>query len=290
MKIANLLASTVVILAVSDALAFGELDPTFSTQLPDELCQGNSTALLVGQDLFLSYLLPVTNANRGGLVRLRADGTLDTTWGNGGRAEWPNHQDVVAPRQVLRLADGGFLLVGEAAVRFSAGGVLDLSYGDRGQSARFSPTLTFFHSAALQPDGSVVALMQEGSASGMLQWVFRRLNANGSSDDTFGDHGAIRARDDATRNIPFAWGVQGDGKVQLATYRLEREARLPAEIHRYPDDFGPGERADGQLMPRGVSGSWISPRAAVDAKGRTVLTGSCSTTDGCDPAVLVVAR
>lgn len=151
------------------------------------------------------------------LVRYNADGTLDTTFGSGGKVSTSfapyraqAHALVLQPDGKLvaagrRLSGGGFVLV-----RYHADGALDLSFGSGGK------VLTHFvYSAnalalALQADGKLVAA---GAADG--NFALARYNADGTLDTGFGTDGKI-----ITSFSEYAWAyavaVQADGKIVAA--------------------------------------------------------------------------
>lgn len=117
------------------------------------------------------------------VIRTLADGTPDTTFGDGGVVRLPSVQNggtqadeiFELPRAVRQLGDGKVLVVGQASndrvnnlfvVRLNANGSLDASFGDGGIA--FTPLANFdvsLSSAVIAPDGSIYL-----SGSAGVEW------------------------------------------------------------------------------------------------------------------------
>lgn len=138
------------------------------------------------------------------LVRLRADGSPEPSFGRGGTARVTVPADTFGPSQLLRLADGRLVVVaaGPAASRYelpatvlarlTANGALDTSFGSGGFAA---PTI-HNGSAALAPDGSIVLTGTIGRVSpeiernpfapAAFEWAVQRITPSGGVDGAFG--------------------------------------------------------------------------------------------------------
>lgn len=145
-------------------------------------------------------------------VRLRADGSLEPSFGRGGIAHIAAPGGVFTARQILRQAGGRIVVVGTGAdepesgiPRFvlaglTPGGALDAAFGSGGFTALdVEPSCGFVacHVAALAPDGSIVitgakaqvsadANLGEGIESSKPEWVVRRLTPDSIVDPGFG--------------------------------------------------------------------------------------------------------
>ena len=128
--------------------------------------------------------------------RYNSNGTLDTTFGNGGFKEvnfgnlsWDHARDV------LLQDDGKIIVVGTAEIdtpynsfavaRFNPDGSLDQSYGNGGKVLMINQG--DLSAAALQGDGKLIALGTSGGATVKLV----RFNVDGSLDSTFGSGGTV---------------------------------------------------------------------------------------------------
>jgi uncharacterized delta-60 repeat protein len=210
--LACLAALTVAAAPAAAAVAPGRVAFSVATQVPERNVDaggaGPAFALPDGRVVMVAFG-PGADLT---LVGLRADGSMDPAFGSAGiaRVAVPGGRLNVA--QLLRRPDGRLLVVGTgspiAANRFelprfvlvglTAAGALDPSFGAGGiapldlQSScggGCSPV-------ALAPDGSIVvtgntgqlspAIVADPTAGSNLQWVVRRLTADGATDPAFG--------------------------------------------------------------------------------------------------------
>jgi uncharacterized delta-60 repeat protein len=154
------------------------------------------------------------------LARYNTDGSLDTSFGNGGTVSSDflgNEDDAFS---VLIQPDGKIVAVGSAnnpatfydfaAVRYLSNGTIDTSFGVAGKVSTDFGDQNFdrARSAALQPDGRIVAAGFAISQGGLSQnFAVARYTSNGVLDTTF-------SRDGITE-IDFGNCCQGATKVLL---------------------------------------------------------------------------
>lgn len=145
-------------------------------------------------------------------VRLRADGSLEPSFGSGGIAHIEVPGGVFVALQVLRQPGGRLVVVGYGpdepnsqiprlvVAGLTGNGALDTAFGSSGFTALdVEPSCGFLacHVATLGPDGSIVvtgakgqispdANFGEGYASSRPDWVVRRLTPSGALDPGFG--------------------------------------------------------------------------------------------------------
>lgn len=140
------------------------------------------------------------------LARYNPDGSLDATFGDGGRvltvATVAN--DNQADDEIAAIAiqpDGKIVAVGKAGsfppdfavLRYNADGSLDSTFGDGG---RVISNLNYEDEAravAIQPDGKILVTGLSGSELGITSDDFAlvRYNTDGSLDSTFGEGGKV---------------------------------------------------------------------------------------------------
>lgn len=126
---------------------------------------------------------------------------------------------------VVRLDDGRLVVTanedatgtnGFGIARFSAGGVLDDSFGTHGVTLAFQDTSAFVRGIARQTDGKFVVVGQAGTGLATPKSiVIARFSAEGVLDDGFGDHGVIAI---GLTGSPIALGanavvIDGDGNI-----------------------------------------------------------------------------
>jgi uncharacterized delta-60 repeat protein len=159
------------------------------------------------------------------LVRYNADGSLDTSFGNGGKViqhftsplAWqvePGFLDMAIDPAAGKIVVGAALAGQPLSVvlRFNTNGNLDTSFGG---SAGFVPTPSAVHVAVQSDDRIVVAGRAEGGAATGSDIAITRLNADGTPDTTFGSGGRV------VTPLPGEQGVrsltiQPDGKIVVA--------------------------------------------------------------------------
>ncbi len=190
------------------------------------------------------------------VTRLDTDGTVDTTFGDDGR------RVVDAARgadDVLVQPDGKIVLITEvpspgtldhlAAVRLTADGDLDASFGGGDGIASRDGFRDDATAGALQPDGKILVAGKSTGAGGSAPMLVLRLNTDGSVDTTYGADGAAVAFPNVN-NTPEAVIPGAGGSVTVAGHGsavgFGRQPESDIAIARFtaagaPDSsFGPG--------------------------------------------------
>lgn len=229
--------------------ADGRPDPTFGTggkSLPISFSNATLSLALsneVGYDLLIQPDGKIVVAGKGGscgvftcygggfgLIRLHADGRLDTSFGNGGRRlttfDAGGFFEVDDGRviKLVRLRNGkllavgesarsGFLLYGMALARYTADGDLDKSFDKDGKVAYagLSPAI-----AALElADASVLVATSGGELV--------RILPDGRRDPTFGTGGVVKLNN----FVPLQMELQQDGTIRALGSSLSQVRQLP---------------------------------------------------------------
>src|SRR6185295_5267343 len=131
------------------------------------------------------------------ITRYKSDGSLDTTFGAGGRVVTDFAGGLDQARTVLIQPDGRIVVAGFAGrsgggsggalARYSSDGSLDLSFGSNGRVTIDSPAAT---AIALQADGRIVAAGGSSSPNPVLRdFAVSRCSADGILDLSFGASG-----------------------------------------------------------------------------------------------------
>ncbi|MFS4460160.1 hypothetical protein [Bdellovibrio sp. HCB2-146] len=127
-----------------------------------------------------------------GMMRLNADGSLDNTFGTGGKAKTNNASIHVSGAKLL--SDGKIIVAGSdgantVIAQFTTTGALDTSFNTTGYVVRkFSASDNFVVSVDVQTDGKIVVAGFAGSFFSAQAFV-ARVNADGSTDTTFNTTG-----------------------------------------------------------------------------------------------------
>jgi uncharacterized delta-60 repeat protein len=141
------------------------------------------------------------------VARLRPDGSLDTTFGTGGKAAVDFGGDDFG-LAMARQANGRIVLAGSSTVagavvaRLRANGAPDPDFADDGRLTLGNGVL---RSVFVQPDRKIVVV---GNAAGSAMMTVTRLMANGSPDPTLDGDGT------ATIDIGALSDVAGDAVLQ----------------------------------------------------------------------------
>ncbi|WP_460431516.1 M10 family metallopeptidase C-terminal domain-containing protein, partial [Azotobacter salinestris] len=195
----------------------------------DSALQPDGKILLVGHGYN-----PGSNSDDFSVIRLNADGTLDTGFSGDGKAIVDIGGGYDQGLSLAVLPDGKLLLSGNhngdfSVIRLNADGSLDTGFGSDGKAIvdiRGSNDQGL--GLTVLPDGKLLVAGQShnsGSHSYDYDFSVIRLNADGSLDTSFGSDG--KATFDiagAGRNLVHSMTVQPDGKILLAgisSYTLE---------------------------------------------------------------------
>ena len=151
------------------------------------------------------------------LARYDANGTLDDTFGTGGKVVYDSGQIDYALDMVLQ-PDGKIVVAGAVgspqspsmlAVRFGTDGRLDRSFGTNGRARVEFDGVSIAGASGLQPDGKIVLA---GTAIPPYDIALARLRPDGTLDPSFG-----------TTTVDFggeeggnAVALQADGKIVVA--------------------------------------------------------------------------
>ncbi len=218
-------------------------------------------------------------------LRYNANGTLDASFGSGGKAITPvgtgdDYANAIAVQPDGKLVLAGVCFNGTStnfcAIRYNANGTLDASFGSSGRV--ITPVGSSTGAAAalvLQPDGKLVlAGTCSNGATGDFCAV--RYNANGTLDMSFGGTGKVftaigTALDDAT-----ALTLQPDGKLVLAgTCYTGTNADFCALRYNTDGTLDTTFGSSGKIITPIGSGNDIAQAVALQPDGKLVLAGRC---------------
>jgi uncharacterized delta-60 repeat protein len=239
---------------------------------------------------------PPDNPNRDfALLRLNADGSLDTTFGSGGRVVIDFAEDpVAAPRSdfindLIIQPDGKLIALGgssnvvdfvskAALARFNADGSLDTSFGSDGRLLLGLGVDTAISTPTLQPDGRLLAVITNFDIE--FRSFLARFNTDGSLDASFGSGGLAQI---TLSGFFFASGlaVQSDGKLVLAgevfvpvlNNNLFSLARFNAD-GSVDTGFGSGGQVLTSFDGRSLASFASANGVIVQPDGRLVVVGS----------------
>lgn len=159
------------------------------------------------------------------LARYNSTGSLDTTFGNNGKATTDFGGGDHSAQGIALQADGKIVAVGKSGTvvgnnfpvaRFNPDGSLDSSFGNGG-----TVTIQFFNTPGnpLNASASAVTLQTDGeilvAGNSAGDFALARLNPNGSLDTTFGGGGTVRT-DLGGQDSASAIALETNGKIVAA--------------------------------------------------------------------------
>jgi uncharacterized delta-60 repeat protein len=219
------------------------------------------------------------------LARYATDGSLDPTFGVGGKVT-TDLSGFDAAFGVALLPDGKIIAVGQggpgvdfAVVRYDAGGSLDTTFGTGGVTTTDLGGFEAATAVAVQGDGKIVATGSTFSA-GFQQFALVRYDANGNLDTGFGSGGKVTTDFGLGSGFGGALAIQPDGKIVAAG-----RAGTDFVVARYTSDGSPDAGFGSGGMTTTDFGGAIFDAAfgvALQPNGKIVAAGSLFNAFGSD--------
>jgi len=266
----------------------GQLDPTFGT-LGRTFTDFGGTIDVV-TDLGLQQDGKIVAVGRAGdvlgLARYSAEGTLDPTFGSGGKLTTDFFtSDSPGFARILVAADGKLVAAGDVfqnnehdfgLARFNPNGTLDQTFGIAGHVTTdfFGEGDSVFALSAL-PDGRLVVAGVSATTSSGFRTSLARYNADGSPDVDFGIGGKVAVTfPDGVVN-PVDMAVQSDGRILVAGVLSEPSGAARFALARFRPDgslddmFGVG----GLVTTSFLGGREVAYSLAIQPNGKIVAAG-----------------
>lgn len=230
------------------------------------------------------------------LARYKSDGSLDSTFGTGGKVTTNLVGSTDFGMAVALQADGRIVVGGRSAgtaqallARYKTDGGLDSTFGGDG-IATTDPRIAAANGLVIQSNGNIVIAGFAGlSGTGAFDFALARLDPSGTPDPGFGTDGFaftdLSGGDDLAEDLV----LQPDGKVVLIGRRTSG-ASTDLAITRYlangtlDTSFGTGGKVEVDFSAAGDLGQGIG----VQADGKVVGVGSASNGTASDFAVVRV--
>src|SRR5215475_9667372 len=149
-------------------------------------------------------------------------GTLDTTFGTGGKVTTDIAHSPDGAIAIVRQLDEKYVVAGNsyinghfdfAVARYNSSGTLDTTFGTNGKvTTDLGSPYEEATSVAVQSDGKIV--VAGGAVFGLFNdFVLVRYNTNGTLDTTFGTGGKVITNLAGVSAQAYAVSVQRDGKI-----------------------------------------------------------------------------
>ena len=218
--------------------ADGDLDPTFGTggMLMTDINRSTDIANAVAIQADGKLVVVGTTYRQNDfsgedfvVTRHNTDGTLDNTFGVGGKVRTDFPGLAAVPSSVVIQPDGKIVVAGGAfplftflgnfeVVRYNPNGSLDTSFGDGGIVTTIFPQGSYAFDVALQSDGKIIAAgtvfvdFDPGEMSD-TDFALARYNPDGTPDATFGSGGQISTDFLGHEDDAFSVLIQPDGQI-----------------------------------------------------------------------------
>jgi uncharacterized delta-60 repeat protein/uncharacterized repeat protein (TIGR01451 family) len=259
--------------------ADGSLDPSFGSG-------GKMTTDFGGFDAASAAVIQpdgrIVAAGRSGsgdfaLARYNADGSLDPTFGSGGKVT-TDFGGFDAAFGVALQADGKIVAAGQggpgggfALARYNTDGSLDPSFGSGGEvTTHFTSGVEVVIAVAIQLDGKIVVTGQT-FAGGFQRFALARYNTDGSLDASFGSGGIVATNFGFDSAFGGALAIQSDGKIVAAG-----RAGTDFLLARYNGDGSPDATfGSGGIVTTDFGGTFFDAAfgVALQSNGKIVAAG-----------------
>jgi uncharacterized delta-60 repeat protein len=222
------------------------------------------------------------------LARFNADGSLDTSFGTGGKVT----TDIAGgfaqerARAVAIQSDGKIVVAGEASlpsgdlavaiVRYNTDGTLDDKFGAGGKAFNAPAVKGRAFDVAIQPDGRIV-IVGDAPLTNATQdfgdFLIARYTTGGVLDATFGISGQVvedmSSGTDLARNVV----VQPNGAIVVSGDPIGTDPSLRTSVARFNANgtFDTTFNGAGKLV---LAGAHVGRGLAVQPDGRILLAGS----------------
>jgi uncharacterized delta-60 repeat protein len=277
--------------------AAGKLDPSFGTggKVVTDFGVSFSDAFSVavqpdGRIVVAGEASAPTDANSTifGLARYNSDGSLDASFGSGGKvttsfSQGASQGEALALQQDGKIVAAGLVQLSSdhtlfAIARYNSNGALDPGFGAGGQATvDFGVGLNFANAIAIQADGKIVLAGQALyiTSNGQSQFGLARLSPEGTLDLSFGNGGMVTGPSISAINAAKGLAIQPDGKIVVSGYSRANTASGDWAVARYNADgsldstFG----ASGAVTTRFLGLGDVASSVLVLADGKLIVTG-----------------
>lgn len=222
--------------------------------------------------------------SRFAVARYTSGGSLDQSFGNGGKVLTPIGSSAIATSMALQ-PDGKIVVAGQAlfgtssrfaVTRYKANGTLDNSFGSGGKvTTSFGPNGAGALSVAIQPNGKIVVAGRRSNGT-FQRFALARYKPNGNLDtNNFGTGGKVVTPFGPDEAVASSVAIQPNGKIVAAGFRsngtFERFAlaRYKANGGLDTNNFGTAGKVTTPFGPNHARAQSV----AIDANGGIVAAG-----------------
>ena len=217
------------------------------------------------------------------VVRYNTDGSLDTTFGTGGKVTTSIGSDPDVANSVVLQSDGKIVAAGYshngsnydfAIVRYNTNGSLDTTFdADGKQTTSIGSGAEIAYSVVLQSDGKIVAAGYSHNGTN-TDFAVVRYNTDGSLDTTFDTDGKQTTAIGSGAEVANSVVLQGDGKIVAAGYS-HNGTNTDFAVVRYNTDGSLDTTfdTDGKQTTSIGSGTEVARSVVLQSDGKIVAAG-----------------
>ncbi len=220
------------------------------------------------------------------LARYRSDGSLDNTFGSGGKVVTAGADGGAS--DVALQADGKIVVVGGSCLlRYDSGGAPDGTFGAGGKVTAESANDTLSAVAVLS-DGRILAAGSSYNGASGYDLAVRRYSADGGLDNTFGAAGKATATVGSLYRLGASVVLNpGDDRIVVAGYSDTDFVLARFNADGSPDSaFGAGGKVTVSVSSTDV----LAFKMVVQADGKIVVAGTSYTYKAASGHDFVVMR
>ena len=272
-------------LAVPAGAAGGDLDPTFGNGglVTTNFTNREDIALPVALQADGKIVAAGTSAfEEFALARYNHDGSLDTSFGDGGKVTTDLGPDEDLVNGMVIQPDGSIVVAGTsgfaefALARYLTDGTLDASFGDGGTvTTDLTPRGDIAWGLVIQADGKILAAGEAGCCGSRTRFALARYDTDGSLDTSFGDGGTVTTDFSPYPDEGLAVALQADGKVVMVGGAGFGGPNERFALARYDTDgsLDPSFGGDGKLTTDFSPYADVPFAVAIRADGHIVVVG-----------------
>jgi len=191
--------------------------------------QGDGRIVVVGSSQVTPLAPEVTQFS---IARYNTDGTLDLTFGIGGKVRPFFFGQFDQANALALLPDGKIIVAGVVSnfnllsasdfgmIRLNTDGSTDTTFGSNGKvTTDFSSEFDSAHAIAIQPNGKIIlvgVVSKVGISQNSTDFAIARYNSDGGLDATFGSAGKVTTDFFGFSNSANAVVIQQDGRIIAA--------------------------------------------------------------------------
>ena len=167
------------------------------------------------------------------MLRLNADGQPDSTFGVNGivvyNVSFSSSGPILMPDRTMILGGTGYMGTGEGweymLMHCDSSGTPEGTFGNNGFAAiNLNNNNAYCSAIAVQCDGKIVAAGSSTLSNTNFQFTILRYNADGSIDNSFGNHGIVLTTFPHTiESNAICLGLHDDGRITVAGYLVESD-------------------------------------------------------------------